>query len=339
MLSQRWARALASGALILASLAMILVVASVLSQGSVGQWNKKVSEVCMPGMRGGCSAPLQWQSTDGYAGAMAPNVAIESSPMTLPMPADRSLSFQGDELKTDMMIGSVVSADREIASTASLDLRVKSLDWTVNKIREIAKNVGGFVENSNLSQPEQGIKSAWITVKVPVDRFENALAEIKQTADQVVNENTGAVDMTAQHIDLSARINNKQAEEKAYENLLGSATKVADVIEVTRQLTSVRTEIESLQQQLRYLEGQTALATLSISVTEDPQVQPNAGEFNRGNVFKSAFNTLVSALLALGSGLVIFLVSGLPILLIILALLWGVYRIAKRVVEGFFGRL
>lgn len=102
-----------------------------------------------------------------------------------------------------------------------------------------------------------GLKSAWITVKVPADRFDVALAEMKQTADQVVNENAGVADITAQHIDLSARINNKQAEEKAYENLLGSATKVTDVIEVTQQLTNVRTEIESLEQQLRYLEGQT----------------------------------------------------------------------------------
>jgi hypothetical protein len=101
----------------------------------------------------------------------------------------------------------------------------------------------------------------------------------------------------------------------------------------------VRSEIESLEQQLRYLDGQTELATLSVSVTEDPQVQANPGEFQRGNVFKTALNTLVDALLALGSGLVVFIISGLPVLLIMLGLLWVVYRVAKRVVDGFFGRL
>ncbi|TXG77274.1 DUF4349 domain-containing protein [Candidatus Dojkabacteria bacterium] len=337
MLSQRWAKALASGAFVLASITMIMFVASVLAQNTGFSWGKKTTQLCMPGMRGGCNAPLQWESVDGYAGS-APSVAIESSPVALPAPTDRSLMFQSEAVESDMMMGgSVMNTERKVSTTGSVDLRAKSLDWTVSKIREIVKNAGGFIENATLNQPEQGIKSAWMTVKVPADRFEAALAEIKQTADQVVNENTGATDFTAQSIDLNARLNNKRAEEKAYESLLSSATKVADVVEITQELTRVRTEIESLEQQHRYLEAQTALATLSVSVTEDPRVQANPGEFQRGNIFKSSLNTLVDALLALGSGLVVFLISGLPILLIVLGLIWIVYRTARRVVGRMFG--
>lgn len=74
-----------------------------------------------------------------------------------------------------------------------------------------------------------------------------------------------------------------------------------------------------------------------MNVTEDPQVQANPGEFQRGNVFKAALNTLVDALLSLGSGLVVFLISGLPILLIIFGLIWIVYRVARRIVGRMFG--
>lgn len=332
MLSPRVTKALAVGILGLASIALVLFVASVFSFG--GGRAGYQAHSCK-GMKGGCNAIDQSNAGGGRF----------MSPMMAPVPE----SLEMDERSVDAMPmmkmaptmpmsgGSVVSADRKVASTASLDLRTKSLDWTVGKVREIAKNVGGFVENANINQPEWGLKSAWVTVKVPADRFDAALAEMKQTADQVVNENAGAADMTAQHIDLSARINNKRAEEKAYENLLGSATKVADVIEVTQQLTNVRTEIESLEQQLRYLEGQTTLATISVNVTEDPQVQANPGEFQRGNIFKAALNTLVDALLSLGSGLVVFLISGLPVLLIIFGLIWIVYRVARRIVGRMFG--
>lgn len=332
MISPRITKALAVGILVLASIALVLFVASVFSfgGGKVGYQTHSCK-----GMRGGCNAMDQSNTTGGrfMSPMMAP--AFESLEM-----GDRSVDampMMKMAPTMPMSDGSVVSASRKVASTASLDLRTKSLDWTVGKIREIAKNVGGFVESANINQPEWGLKSAWITVKVPTDRFDAALAEMKQTADQVVNENAGATDVTAQYIDLSARINNKRAEEKAYENLLGSATKVADVIEVTQQLTNVRTEIESLEQQLRYLEGQTTLATISVSVTEDPQVQANPGEFQRGNVFKAALNTLVDALLSLGSGLVVFLISGLPVLLIIFGLIWVVYRIARRIVGRMFG--
>lgn len=334
MLSPRITKALAVGILVLASIALVLFVASVFSQDEPFL-RSSYQEVydCQQGSRSGCMTDNKhrWEG-EFPQGGMSDGIDAAASTSR-----KTNMIFPIEEVTPVVSKGSVVSTDRKVASTASLDLRTKSLDWTVGKIRDIAKNVGGFVESANINQPEWGLKSAWITVKVPADRFDTALAEMKQTADQVVNENAGATDVTAQYIDLSARINNKRAEEKAYENLLGSTTKVTDVIEVTEQLTNVRTEIESLEQQLRYLEGQTTLATISLSVTEDPQVQANPGEFQRGNVFKAALNTLVDALLSLGSGLVVFLISGLPVLLIIFGLIWVVYRTARRIVGRMFG--
>ncbi len=334
MLSSRWAKALASGALVLASMALVLFVASVFSQGSgpdpvVMKKHVQSYPGKMMGERG-----MEWDGPQdmmvGIAEDGAMGMAVPPMAMGAPMM---------EKSRQSMMGGSVVSAERKVSTTASLDMRAKSLDWTVGKVREIVKNVGGFVENSSATQPERGIRTAWMTVKVPADRFDTTLTEIKQTADQVTSENVGSTDMTAQDIDLTARLNNKRAEEKAYENLLGTATRVSDVLEITQQLTMVRSEIESLEQQARYIEGQTALVTINLNITEDPQVQGDAGEFKRGNVFKNALNTLVDALLVLGSGLVVFLISGLPILLIMLGAIWVVYRVAKRVVDGFFSRI
>lgn len=337
MLSLRWSRAIATGALVLVSIALVLFVASVFSQGGERHGNIGMSaKPCHGKMKGGCDE-MSWRGNDGgMGGMMVQDMVTTDMKMTYPAPA---MGMAESMPMPPMMDGSVVAVERKVATTASLDMRAKSLDWTVGKIREIVKNVGGFVENASTTQPEYGIRSAWMTVKVPVDRFDTTLVEVKQTADQVTNENVGSLDMTGQDIDLTARLNNKRAEEKAYESLLSSATKVSDVIEVTRQLTQVRSEIESLEQQARYLEGQTALVTLNLNITEDPKVQGDAGEFKRGNIFKAAVNTLVDALMALGSGLVVFLISGLPILLIMLGAIWMVYRIARRVVNGFFGRM
>ncbi len=340
MFSPRWAKALAVGALALSSLALVLFVSSVFSRGMHRGMSYDVTEKCR--MKGGCQKSMEWQGSMGGDGMMgAGRTLMLDESVTQSAPAfDMAAEPMGmmKSMPAPAVSGTVVSMERQVATVASLELRAKSLDWTVGKVREIAKNSGGFVENASVNQPEQGLRTAWMTVKVPADRFDAAFSEIKQAADQVVNEVTGASDMTAQNIDLNARLNNKRAEEAAYENLLGTAAKVSDVLEITQQLTQVRTEIESIEQQLRYLEGQTALATVSVSVTEDPQVEAKPGEFSRGNVFKSAVNTLVDALLALGSGLVYFLISGLPVLLLILGVLWVVYRVAKRAVEHFFGR-
>lgn len=335
MLSSRWSRPVATGALALISMALVLFVASVFSWGGEKNMGTKF---CQGEILGGCDGE-NLGMRGGMRGMVARDtVETDFDPVQLNASSLREVrSFPAPT--PPMMDGTVVGAERKVTTTASLDMQAKSLDWTVNKIREIIKNVGGFVESSSTTQPEYGTRTAWMTVKVPVDRFDTTLTEVKQTADQVVNENIGSLDMTAEDIDLTARLNNKRAEEKAYENLLSSATRVSDVIEVTRQLTQVRSEIESLEQQARYLEGQAALVTLNLNITEDPQVQGDTGEFKRGNVLKVALNTLLDALLALGSGLVVFLISGLPILLIMLGAIWLVYRIAKRAVNGFFSRM
>lgn len=328
MLTPRWSRAIAVGALVLVSIALIVFVASVFSRGVTHMGMKKH----MLSSRADMGREMRWMDNKAMVRPETGMMAEDSMDMSVaPAP------MMGKMMAP--MHGTVVGMDRKVATTASLDMRAKSLDWTVNKVREIVKNVGGFVENASVSQPERGIRTAWMTVKVPADRSDAALAEMKQSADQVTNESVGSLDMTAQDIDLTARLNNKRAEEKAYENLLGTATKVTDVIEITRQLTQVRSEIESLEQQSRSLEGQTALVTINLNITEDARVQGSTGEFERGNIFKAALNTLTDALLALGSGLIVFLISGLPILLIMLGLLWVVYRIAKRMVDHFFSRM
>lgn len=333
MFSLRWSRALATGALILVSIALVLVVASVFSQDMGHMGIKQLTKSCHSDLKGECSREMTWEGRGGMGMIAQDMVETDFGPVQL------DSSAMGMPSSMPMMNGSVVSVERKVSTTASLDMRAKSLDWTVGKVREIVKNVGGFVENASTAQPERGVRMTWMTIKVPADRFDVVLAEVKQTADQVVNENVGSTDLTTQDIDLSARLNNKRTEEKAYENLLASATRVSDVIAITEQLTSVRSEIESLEQRARYLEGQTALATITLNITEDPQVQGDTGEFKRGNVLKMAVNTLVDALLVLGSGLVVFLISGLPIILIMLGAIWGVYRVAKRVVNGFFDRM
>lgn len=336
MFASRLVRATIIGVGMLALIALIMMVTVMLSSvDTIGWQSDQLKPGCRHRMGCGVSTGANWADrrewspmdggNDGFSITPEASIGATTAPMMKSFPSP-------------MMGGSVVGVDRQVSRTASLDLRAKSLDWTVDKVREIVKNVNGFVENSTVNQPEQGIRTAWMTVRVPADRFDVVLPEIRKAADQVTNENVGATDVTAQSIDLSARLRNKQAEEKAYENLLTNATKVSDIIDITSRLTQVRSEIESLQQQERYLEAQTTMVSITLSITEDPQVQGNIGEFERGNVFKAALNALVDALIALGSGLMVFLIAGLPILLIVFGLLWVVYRLAKRGVDHLFGR-
>jgi predicted house-cleaning noncanonical NTP pyrophosphatase (MazG superfamily) len=232
-----------------------------------------------------------------------------------------------------MMSEAVVSAtapvDRQLAKSASLDLRAQSLEWTVGKIQEIAKNVGGYTESANVSEPKLGAKSAWLTIRVPADRLDATLDEVKQSAAAVVNEQLNIGDVTDQDIDLSARLSTKLAEEAALVSILEKVAKVSDIIEVTDRLAMVRGEIERMQAQQRLLKGQVTMAIVSISITEDPRVVTDAGQMRDGNVLKQSLSDLYRFGIALGSAIIILVVNGLPMLFVFGFFFWLSYRLAR----------
>lgn len=232
----------------------------------------------------------------------------------------------------------VSAVDQKMVKSASLDLRAQSLVWTSNQIQASAKNVGGYVESANVSQPKNDVQTAWLVVRVPADRLDVVIEEAKKVASSVISENLNAGDVTDQSIDLTARLNAKRAEETALVSLLDKATKVSDVIEVTDRLAFVRSEIEGLDAQQRRLEGQVAMSSLSISITEDPRVVINGDSVRDGNVIKQSVNDLTRWLIALGSALGAIIISGLPVVLVYGFFLWVFYRIGVFVAERVVGR-
>ncbi|MEP7162555.1 MAG: DUF4349 domain-containing protein [Candidatus Moraniibacteriota bacterium] len=231
-----------------------------------------------------------------------------------------------------------VAADRKVASTASLDLRVSSIDWTISKTEEIVRGKGGYVENRSINGPQFSERTAWMTVKVPSGEFSSTFEELKKDLYYVMGENLSGVDMTRAVADLDARIANKRAEELTLQDLLKQAVKVSDVIEVTDRLTQVRSEIESLEAEKRSLDNQTELSSISLSMTEDPAIGVDTNDFRDGNIFKKSINELLRALTQLGSGLVLFLIAGIPIVLAYLLFFWIIYFFTKRGVKKFFDR-
>ncbi len=267
-------------------------------------------------MMGGVGAGKMWRGEIAAPSMMA----VDSMPV--PMPMMNSIS--------------VGVTDRKIVKSASLNLRAQSLDWTVTKIQEIVKNVGGYVENANVTQPLTGVKTAWLSVRVPADRLDVAIDESKKAASSVVGENMNASDMTDQDIDIAARLNAKRAEESALVSLLDRATKVSDVIEVTERLSMVRSEIERLQAEQRSLVGQVAMASISMSITEDPRVAVDTNPVRDGNVVKQSISDISRWGIALGSALVALLISGVPVLVVYGFVIWVAYRFGRFVAGRLF---
>lgn len=273
---------------------------------------------------------------NNYPSRMSDEMALES-----PMISSQKSVSLGDSAgfggtssaDSDTVSQSAVNeSDKKIIKNGNMTLKVDRADDAAQKISDIAKSNGGEVFSSNFYQSSSKVKNGNMTVKVPVNNFEKAFDEIKEVASLVVRESTSGQDVTEQYTDLQSRLRNKQAEEQSIAKILEQSGKITDVLEVTRELSRVRGEIEVLQGRIRLLDSQTDMATISISISEDPDVTV-IDSWRPFQDAKDALNDLIKKIQQFISFIIVLIIRIIPILLIYLAVLGILYKIGKKIYD------
>jgi Domain of unknown function (DUF4349) len=162
--------------------------------------------------------------------------------------------------------------DRKIIRTGSLEAVVKSPAEAAEQIRNMAENLGGYVESAQVSS-SQSAPTATITIRVPAARFEDAKAEIRKFTVRIESEKTDASDVTKQYVDLQARIRNLRAEEAQYLTIMKNAGKIPDMLAVSEKLSDVRGEIEQQQAEFETLSKQVETVAITISLRSEVEAQ------------------------------------------------------------------
>ena len=221
---------------------------------------------------------------------------------------------------------------RKIVYRADIDLVVEQFDPLPEQIEAAVKQHGGFVSASNITgSPGQPRNGRW-TVRVPVDRFAEFVAAVRQLGE-VRSINSTSDDVTAEYYDIEARIRNKQQEEERLLKLLAEATgKLEEILAVEKELSRVRGEIEQAQGRLRMLKDVTELTTVTVSVTEIKNYVPEEAPTYLTRVrraFSASTMTLVST--AQGLSLVaVALVPWLPVPLVLVLIVLAIRRLRRR---------
>jgi len=94
---------------------------------------------------------------------------------------------------------------------------------------------------------------------------------------KVLGEQTSSQEVTAQVVDLGARLANLRVTETALQGIMDRATKIPDVLAVQAQLTDVRGQIEELTAEQQTLQNQAALATLTVTFRAAPGSRGHPG--------------------------------------------------------------
>lgn len=275
----------------------------------------------------------------GTAPKYASDVMLERS---TPMELGIAESFSGE---TDYSVESVnyseeglktqESQSRMVIKNATLSIVVEEPGMSIETISKMAADMGGFVVSSNLYRIEvEGgleVPQASITIRVPFDKLDQALVEIKSGAGQILSENISGQDVTQEYTDLESRLKNLERAETQLDEIMKQAYKTEDVLSVYNRLVEVQEQIELIKGQMKYYEQSAALSAISINIQANEAVQPlKIGNWQPVGVAKRAIQALINTLQFIANMLIWIGLYILPVVLILFFPVRWIWRWMKK---------
>jgi hypothetical protein len=216
-----------------------------------------------------------------------------------------------------------------IIRTGTARVQVDSLEAAIASVRSLAQQLGGQLANLSVQTGEDRNRQATLEVKVPAARFDEALGRLEPLGD-VESVEVQAQDVGEEYVDIAARVANARRLEERLIQLLDTRTgKLADVLNVERELARVREEIDRMEGRLRYLRSRIAVSTLTLTVHESFPLLTQPGQ----NVLLQALVQAGHNFIALMSGFIASLGYVLPLGSVALAifLAWRRFRGTRMV--------
>jgi hypothetical protein len=148
-----------------------------------------------------------------------------------------------------------------------------------------------------------------------------ALGDLK-TLGRTLNESQSGEEVTQQHTDLLARLENSRQTEARLRAILQQRTgKIEDVLQVEQEIARVRGEIESMEAEQRALEHRVAFASVDLQLVEEFKEQLNPSPVSTSGRVHNAFIAGMRNASGTVLGLILFLEEFGPAILIWAAIL------------------
>jgi hypothetical protein len=204
----------------------------------------------------------QLQNRQAYIMQRAQSALSSSLATDEPAPPPSSPS-NGGELAAPESVGPMV------VQTASLSIVAKNYDEANAAVQKLVAARGGYIEKLDAKAQSGDSRSLSVALRVPAKELEGLLADLRKLG-HVEEESKSNEEVSAEYVDLQARLKVAQATERRLVELLGARTgRLEDVLDVERELARVRAEVESMQGQSALMLHRVSYATVQVELSEE----------------------------------------------------------------------
>jgi hypothetical protein len=198
-----------------------------------------------------------------------------------------------------------------------------SFDSKLSQVRTLVEAAGGYIAgtdaqaNGGSTGSDSRIRTAVVNFMVPANQFDSTIDQLSKVGT-VQSEHITGTDVSAQYVDLRARLVNAEAQHDAMLALLKQATNINDIIAVQNQIGQITAQIEQLKGQIKYLDDNTSFSSITVTLAESGAPAQTTSPDNWGfatalnqaaHNFVTTLNYFVSGLGAIGPFVVVGLLG------------------------------
>jgi hypothetical protein len=175
--------------------------------------------------------------------------------------ADETVSE--DDTFTPRLVPSDEIQEQKIIKTGRLTYETQDIEAAYTKIMQLAIQNKGLVQNDNSGKGYNRIFRN-LVIRIPSENFQSFIDGVSEGVSYFDQKEISREDVSEEFVDLEARLKAKRELEKRYLDLLKQAKNVKDMLEIERELSNIREEIEAKQGRLQFLQNRVSMSTVNI---------------------------------------------------------------------------
>jgi hypothetical protein len=205
--------------------------------------------------------------------------------------------------------------ERKLTKTASFSIRVENLEESDASVTGLMAKYGAYAASTSIAE-----SSRHYSIRVPSTAYDALLAGISGLG-KLLHRQENAEDVTLRYYDLEGRLATKRELLKTYQSYLGRARNIEEILSVEAKIAELQNDLEGTGRELRNLAGRVDYASVDLNIQGPVASTPYRGPtlVERFKELFNGFGGFLSVLAVILSGIVIY---GVPILLLLVLLFW-----------------
>jgi hypothetical protein len=155
-------------------------------------------------------------------------------------------------------------AGRMVIYTTDIAVLVVSPAQLVNSLSDVVTQAGGYVAGVE-NKDEAGVPVTTIRLKIPPERYEPAMRQIRGLVVEVTSEKATTQDVTEEFSDVQTQLRALEASHAQLLELLGKAQNIEEILKIQEKLAQTKIQIDRLKGRETFLQRSAELATITVT--------------------------------------------------------------------------